>query len=135
MCPGEAADPDRLRGPSSAEASEDDPMTYAGTMPLRAGEDTWDAFADVVVVLGEDNMFSMPLIGGSGMKAEPFCCEKPDSILDEARWSGSGAFERSMGTTADICMDSTMESAEVSSGGYMDIDEGMWWVGEITESV
>ena len=54
--PGEAADPERLRDPSRADASEDEPMTNEGTMPLRAGEDTCDGLVDVVVVLGEDSI-------------------------------------------------------------------------------
>lgn len=40
MWPGEAEEPERLRDPSSAEASEDEPITYDGTMPFIAGEDT-----------------------------------------------------------------------------------------------
>jgi hypothetical protein len=37
---GDAAEPDRLRDPSNAEASEEEPITYAGTMPFIAGEET-----------------------------------------------------------------------------------------------
>ena len=53
---GDAAEPDRLRDESSAEASEDGPITYAGTIPFIEGDETWDTFVDALVVLGEDNI-------------------------------------------------------------------------------
>ena len=54
---------------------------------------------------------------------------------DEARWSDSGGFARSIGATGGICMDMDMGSAEARSGGYKGICGGMWWVGEMTASV
>ena len=52
--PGEAEESERLRDPSRAEAREDEPITYVGTMPFIEGEDTCDTFVDAVVALGED---------------------------------------------------------------------------------
>ena len=79
LWPGEAEEPERLRDPSRADASEDEPITYDGTIPFIAGDDKWDGFVDVADPLGDDSRwwvgsrFSIPLMGGSSKKPEPFC--------------------------------------------------------------
>lgn len=55
--PGDAEEPDRLRElaiPSKADARDEVPMIYAFAMPLRAGEEAWEAVVEAVVAVGED---------------------------------------------------------------------------------
>lgn len=128
MWPGEAAEPERLRELSRAEAREDVPITYVGTMPFMEGEETCDVLVDDVVALGEDSKwcvgskFSIPLMGGSCRNAEPFSWPKEGMMVDGSMCSGSGAPTMSMGeTVVGICMDIASGSVVTMSEGNRDI--------------
>lgn len=91
-------------------------------------------------LLGDDSRwwvcsFSIPLIGGSRRKPEPFCCEKSDIREDGSICSGREALTMSMEATTEG-IDMVKESADAISEENMDMEGDMcgWWDEEMPAS-